>query len=45
MAGPSGINDNVEQAENIDEVETNDEDAVQVHFPNDCAPGRLENVK
>lgn len=42
VAGPSGINDDVEQEEN---VETNDEDAVQVHFPNDYPPGRLENVK
>lgn len=45
VAGPSGINDNEEQEEDVDKVETNDEDAVQVHFPNDFPPGRLENVK
>lgn len=44
IAGPSSANDDVEQEENADKADTNDE-SVQVHFPNDFAPGRLENVK
>lgn len=47
VAGPSGINDDNEdeEEENVDKIETNDEDSIQVHFPNDNAPGRLENVR
>lgn len=46
IAGPSGINDDdVEQEENTDKVETNDEDSVQVHFPNEFPQRRIENVR
>lgn len=42
-AGPSGINQQ-EHEENVDKME-NDEDSVQMHFPNGCAPHHLENVR